>query len=596
MPIIASFSTTKEIDPALPYALAPGVWWVGSHLDGDSFQCHSYLIEAGEQSLLIDPGGLRTWPETLKKVEQILAFDNIRYFVCQHQDPDITASLVEIDKLVTRSDAVVLTHWRAQMLMKEYGLALPFLCVEKCGWQLEAGQRRLRFVFTPYAHFPGAFCTFDEDSGILFSSDLFGGFTDGFKLFAEDESYFEAMRPFHEHYIPSNEVLVHAVEKIRKLPLSLIAPQHGQLIPKELTPYIFDRLTSLDCGLFLLAQGSADIHRLTALSKTLREFTRAMVLYRDFSEIVEAANPMIRRLLPLKELAFLAFDDAGTMVAMTPENRYHSRPADLPSDMQEALMTAAHAPAGSAVPIRFSFHKELEPRPTLAVPLDAGGKTSSSAMALLVLHEEIELFEEVQALLQHLSKPLQVAVEREMMLRNLDQQREHIYQRSIRDPLTGLFNRNYMQDTMQRLLSLNDRNPEARVALAVVDIDHFKSINDRFGHNKGDAVLKAVAQAILATIRDDDLAVRLGGEEFAIFSSGASCLRIMEFAERLRHAIESIDFSHIREGFKVTASFGVALRQVSESLHDLIGRADESLYLAKTQGRNRVCGGIGESG
>jgi diguanylate cyclase (GGDEF)-like protein len=422
----------------------------------------------------------------------------------------------------------------------------------------------------------------------LFSSDLFGGFTDGFDLFAQDESYFEAIRPFHEHYIPSNEVLVHAVEKIRKLPLRLIAPQHGRLIPGRLAPFIFDKLSGLDCGLFLLTQGSADVHRLTALSKTLREFTKALVLYRDFTEIVEAARPLMRRLLPLQELYFLAFDDEGTMVALTPANRYRSHPAQLSTTMLERLLPAAHAPAGSAIPVDFHFEDGQPQYPTLAVPLDAGNKGSSSALALLALTEEVSLTEEARALLMHLSQPLQVAIEREMMLRNLDQQREQIYQRSIRDPLTGLFNRNYMQDMMQRLLSLNDRNPEAKVAVAVMDVDHFKSINDRFGHNQGDTVLKSVADAVMACIREGDLAVRLGGEEFAVFSSGPASVGIADFAERLRKAIAKLDFSGIAADFRVTASLGVAIRQPKESLFDLIGRADEALYRAKRDGRNLV--------
>ncbi|CAA6604726.1 Diguanylate cyclase (GGDEF) domain-containing protein [Rhodospirillaceae bacterium LM-1] len=580
------------IDPAKPLELAPGVWWVGSHQNGDSFQAHTYLIADGDQSVLVDPGGRRTWPEVYSKVCQVVPFAHIRYFICQHQDPDITASLVEIDPLVSRDDACIVTHWRAQMLMKEYGLKLPFLCVEKNGWRLNTMERELKFVFTPYAHFPGAFCTFDETSGILFSSDLFGGFTDGFKLFAEDESHFEAIRPFHEHYIPSNEVLVHAVEKIRKLPLALIAPQHGRLIPGHLAPYIFDRLSGLDCGLFLLAHGSADIHRLTALSKTLREFTRAMVLYRDFTEIVEAARPLIRRLLPLKELSFLAFDDNGTMVTLTPENRYHSQPAELPPDSLEALLPAGQAPAGSSIFLNFRFQANQDQEPTLAVPLDTGNKGSSSALALLTLQEEVDLSDEAQSLLMHLSQPLQVAIEREMMLRNLDQQREQIYQRSIRDPLTGLFNRNYMQDMVQRLISLNDRNPEAKVAAAVMDVDHFKSINDRFGHNKGDAVLKLVAKAVMDTIRDGDLAVRIGGEEFAIFSSGPTCDGIGGLAERLRRSVEGLDFSHLQPGLQVTTSLGIAMRKPGETMHDLIGRADEFLYVAKKEGRNRVCGQV----
>lgn len=76
---------------------------------------------------------------------------------------------------MSRDDAVVITHWRTEALLKHYGLSLPFWLLDRNGWQLDLGGRRLRFIFTPYAHFPGAFCTYDEQTGTLFSSDLFGG-------------------------------------------------------------------------------------------------------------------------------------------------------------------------------------------------------------------------------------------------------------------------------------------------------------------------------------------------------------------------------------------------------------------------------------
>jgi diguanylate cyclase (GGDEF)-like protein len=574
-------------DPQQPFELAPGVWWVGCHQADDSFQAHAYLVVNGSNSVLIDPGGRRTFPETLRKIRQIIPFESIRYFVCQHQDPDITASLIEIDAMAKHPDAVIVTHWRAQMLMKEYGLALPFLCVEKNDWKLDLGGRMLKFVFTPYAHFPGAFCTFDETSRVLFSSDLFGGFTEGFKLFAEDESYFEAMRPFHEHYIASNEVLVHAVGKIRQLPLTMICPQHGRIIPAKLTDYMYDRLISLDCGLFLLAQGSADIHRLTLLSKTLRDFTNAMVLYRDFREIIDTAIPLMSRLLPVESLAFLTQSDEGEMMALTPENRYRAQPANLPKDARNALLSKP-LPIGGTELLSLSMVEGEEPKPALAFPLNSGMIGRAGSIVVLTLSQAIEVNEQTQTLLQRLSQPLQIAIEREMMLRSLEIQREQIYQRSIRDPLTGLFNRSYMHDMVTRLMSIQDRDPTANLAVAVMDVDHFKSVNDHFGHNQGDLVLKDVAKCVQDIIRDGDLPVRLGGEEFAIFVSGAGAERVEGLAERLRAAVERLDFSDSMKGRSITASLGTAVRIKNESLIQFIARADKALYQAKSAGRNRV--------
>ena len=116
-----------------------------------------------------------------------------------------------------QEDACILSHWRAIALLKHLDLKMPLKCVEEMGWKIQAGERLLQFIFTPYLHFPGAFCTFDPATGSLFSSDLMGGFTEGFALYAKDRSYLESIRLFHEHYMPSREILASAVKKIESL-------------------------------------------------------------------------------------------------------------------------------------------------------------------------------------------------------------------------------------------------------------------------------------------------------------------------------------------------------------------------------------------
>ena len=92
----------REISPSEPVEIAPRTWWVGYYHEGDPFQCHAYLIEQGDQSVLIDPGSRLTFRYTLAKIERIVPFSSIRWFVCQHQDPDITGALPVIDELASR--------------------------------------------------------------------------------------------------------------------------------------------------------------------------------------------------------------------------------------------------------------------------------------------------------------------------------------------------------------------------------------------------------------------------------------------------------------------------------------------------------------
>ena len=297
-------SRLADADTSHAIEIADRVWWVGHVLDDDVFQCHVYLLEQGDQSVLFDPGSRLTFAGTLRKIEEVIPFTKIRYFVCHHQDPDIAAALPLIDQIAEREDAVVATHWRAQALLKHYGLRIPFWLVDQHDWRLQLLDRELRFVFTPYAHFPGAICSFDPSTRVLFSSDLFGGFTEKPTLLAKDESHFEVLRPFHEHYMPSRDILDFAISQIERHPVEIIAPQHGSIIPPQLVPFMLDKLRHLDCGIYLFARENTDIQRLSRLNETLREITQTMLLYRDFRDIAERLFEIVRNNLPASRIDY----------------------------------------------------------------------------------------------------------------------------------------------------------------------------------------------------------------------------------------------------------------------------------------------------
>ncbi len=165
-------------DPTAAHAVevAPRVWWVGDVVD-DPFQSHAYLIEAGRNSVLIDPGSSLTIAATLDKVREVVDIDDLRWFVVHHADPDVADGLHQIDALVTRDDASIVSEWRSAVLLKHLALRLPLATVEELGWSLAIdAERELRFLLTPYLHFPGAFVSFETSTASLFSADLFGGF------------------------------------------------------------------------------------------------------------------------------------------------------------------------------------------------------------------------------------------------------------------------------------------------------------------------------------------------------------------------------------------------------------------------------------
>ena len=159
---------------------------------------------------------------------------------------------------------------------------------------------------------------------------------------------------------------------------------------------------------------------------------------------------------------------------------------------------------------------------------------------------------------------------------------------SIRDALTGLFNRGYLDARIEEEIARRDRIA-APLSVALVDIDLFKRVNDTRGHLCGDEVLREVGAEILASVRRCDVAARYGGEEFCVVLPDADRHGARRVAERLRAAVEAKVMTFAGEDFHVTVSVGVA--QFSHELSgapDLLALADRALYDAKEQGRNRV--------
>ncbi len=162
-----------------------------------------------------------------------------------------------------------------------------------------------------------------------------------------------------------------------------------------------------------------------------------------------------------------------------------------------------------------------------------------------------------------------------------------LHRDGIHDPLTGLKNRRFMDSFLQMQCDLA-RRQDARGALVIVDIDHFKRVNDTFGHQAGDQVILAVATVINERLRDSDIACRWGGEEFAVFLHSTNEYEAISICEALRQRIYSRQVSYGNQVLSVTASFGLALLSAVDTPDALFGRADEALYIAKTQGRNQV--------
>ena len=160
-------------------------------------------------------------------------------------------------------------------------------------------------------------------------------------------------------------------------------------------------------------------------------------------------------------------------------------------------------------------------------------------------------------------------------------------QSALRDPLTGTGNRIAMDQTLQREIDMARRHTQP-LSLLMLDIDHFKRINDTHGHSAGDEVLKAVANSIKNQLRNVDMVFRFGGEEFLILLSNTSREAAAMVGERLRYAAQAEDYQADETLIELTVSLGCSTLLPGESAQSLLRRADSALYVAKREGRNRL--------
>jgi diguanylate cyclase len=160
--------------------------------------------------------------------------------------------------------------------------------------------------------------------------------------------------------------------------------------------------------------------------------------------------------------------------------------------------------------------------------------------------------------------------------------------RSLTDPLTGLPNRREFNDRLEERMSAWNRRREV-FSLLLLDVDHFKKLNDEHGHLAGDQVLAAIGRALRGAMRREDAVARYGGEEFAILMPNTSLDEAVHVAEKVRSAVAQASVDHNGKTIAVTMSGGLAAIGANDRADSLIGRADAALYSAKESGRNRTC-------
>lgn len=275
--------------------LGNGIHWVGLR-DKDPFHLNPYLIIDGDDAVLLDPGGLMTAAAVFARVKGLIDPKKIRYIVAHHQDPDV-CSAVNFFRPHVAPDCKIVCHSRMSVLIKHFGAGFEFLEVDRNNWQLTfGGGRVLTFAHTPYLHSPGAIVTYDKRSQTAFTSDLFGGITPEWNLFASEKTADE-LESFHIGYMPSTDILHHGLRQIEALgPIRRLAPQHGSIIDGDLVERFFAHMKKIQVGMF------------------------ADDLFKDRIVEQNQANRM-RQMVENANVNFMAADENGKIVYINPAAR-----------------------------------------------------------------------------------------------------------------------------------------------------------------------------------------------------------------------------------------------------------------------------------
>lgn len=317
----------------------------------------------------------------------------------------------------------------------------------------------------------------------------------------------------------------------------------------------------------------------------------------DTGTILAKARADLRHLLPVEVLCAVFWSRSGSGPGLDAEMYLHCRMAPLEhAAWEEVLKTSAERLGGGELAECRQYcltpGNTLRQGPApdggrlLMLPLAAGGE-SFGCLALLT-QKGLRLAKDQVQTLNAAVNHLALALRNALLYREVKSMAEH-------DGLTRIANRRRFEERLDEEAQRHSRY-ELPLSLILFDLDYFKKVNDTYGHQAGDAVLRGMAGLLLESLRGSDLPARFGGEEFAVILPHTSREQALLLAERIRQRVAARDFGEAGRKVRLTVSAGVAALEPGTGSQELVSLADQALYLAKNGGRNRVVVAAPETG
>ena len=255
------------VDYENPVEIADGIYWVGFYDTQSGLHCNPYLIADNDEALVIDGGSRPDFATVMMKILQTgVDPQQIGALLYQHYDPDLCGSIPNFEDIIESRNLKIYSDESSLDFIRHYSVSSEMVSIQRSNYLYTfSSGRKLEFIATPYCHSAGSFVTFDHQSGILFTSDIFGSYGMDWELFLTLEPQCmdcvntlkcpenRASCPvndivnFHKVIMPSKKALRHALNQIIKVPFTAIAPQHGSIIrDNNIIRYVFELLASQD--------------------------------------------------------------------------------------------------------------------------------------------------------------------------------------------------------------------------------------------------------------------------------------------------------------------------------------------------------------
>ncbi len=528
--------------------IADGIYFVGSGLQENGLHCMPYLIVEGKEAVLIDPGSVLDFEYVYENVCSLIPLEQLKYIILHHEDPDFCSAVPLFEQ--RGATFKIITHWRTQTLIRYYGVKSEYYLVSKNKFKFifETG-RELSFILTPYLHFAGSIVTYDNKTKTLFSSDLFGAFSASTWNLYADDSYMERMLTFHEHYMPSHDIMSACMDIFLGMEINLIAPQHGSLIKERIREHII-ALRNLECGT-MLKPVHKSLAKAGGYSGLCNKIIKRMNSIFGKEEVIEVLSGIDIQLN--EDMEITDYNYTGNILWNMIFEKILSK-----KGLNWLLLLEPYV-------------KTLSSEYEVMIPQVYQSHLKRFEEDAIKLNKENEMLKEIN---MRLEKGLNEAMNK-----------------LTRCPLTGIYNYEFFQSFLSsEIRSILEGNSEQNPCLIIISPDRIENLRYTLGDQEVDETLRNLVYLLKEAKDNADMIFRVKETQFALYIQHSTKEKAKEFSELFRNEVAaSKKFIE-----PITVSIGIASfheirnRKVENLDRVFFEMALERLNYAKLTGNNKI--------